>query len=80
MALFWPKWRSAHNNRTLLRQRGLSARNAYPSRSYFNILCVGSHLLTLVAWQRSNVHDAMRWLGGEITLFRDTPCSRRFDR
>jgi DNA-binding CsgD family transcriptional regulator len=26
-------------------------------------------LLALAAWQRDDVHDAMRWLGGDITLF-----------
>src|SRR5262249_27436377 len=27
------------------------------------------HVLALAAWQRDDVHDAMRWLGGDITLF-----------
>ena len=26
-------------------------------------------MLALAAWQRGDVHDAMRWLGGDITLF-----------
>jgi hypothetical protein len=26
-------------------------------------------VLALAAWQRDDVHDAMRWLGGDITLF-----------
>ena len=26
-------------------------------------------MLALAAWQRDDVHDAMRWLGGDITLF-----------
>jgi len=26
-------------------------------------------VLALAAWQRGDVHDAMRWLGGDITLF-----------
>ena len=28
-----------------------------------------AHVLALAAWQRDDVHDAMRWLGGDITLF-----------
>ena len=27
-----------------------------------------AHVLALAAWQRDDVHDAMRWLGGDITL------------
>ena len=26
-------------------------------------------MLALAAWQRDDVHDAMRWLAGDITLF-----------
>jgi DNA-binding CsgD family transcriptional regulator len=26
-------------------------------------------VLALAAWQRDDIHDAMRWLGGDITLF-----------
>ena len=26
-------------------------------------------MLALAAWQRDDVQDAMRWLGGDITLF-----------
>jgi DNA-binding CsgD family transcriptional regulator len=28
-----------------------------------------AHVLALAAWQRDDVHDAMRWLGGDIILF-----------
>jgi DNA-binding CsgD family transcriptional regulator len=43
------------------------AHDAYPTGSSF----VGrgaAHVLALAAWQRGDVHDAMRWLG-DITLF-----------
>jgi DNA-binding CsgD family transcriptional regulator len=33
-------------------------------------------VLALAAWQRDDVHDAMRWLGGDITLF-GTPLMAR---
>jgi DNA-binding CsgD family transcriptional regulator len=28
-----------------------------------------AHVLALAAWQRDDVHDAMRWLGGDVALF-----------
>src|SRR6202008_441982 len=28
-----------------------------------------AHVLALAAWQRDDVQDAMRWLGGDITLY-----------
>ena len=55
------------DDRTLLQQMVNDARDAYPIGS-----CVvgrgAAHVLALAAWQRDDVHDAMRWLGG-ITLF-----------
>jgi DNA-binding CsgD family transcriptional regulator len=43
------------------------ARNAYPTGS--SVVRRGAaHVLALAAWQRDDVHDAMRWLG-DITLF-----------
>src|ERR1700758_5420823 len=47
------------------------ARDAYSTGSSM----VGrgpAHVLALAAWQRDDVHDAMRWLGGDIPLF-ETP-------
>jgi DNA-binding NarL/FixJ family response regulator len=55
------------DDRTLLQQMANDARDAYSTGSSF----VGrgaAHVLALAAWQRDDVHDAMRWLGG-ITLF-----------
>jgi DNA-binding CsgD family transcriptional regulator len=43
------------------------ARNAYPTGS--SVVRRGAaHVLALAAWQRDDVHDAMRWVG-DITLF-----------
>src|SRR6185312_10223727 len=40
---------------------------AYPTGS--SVVRRGTaHVLALAAWQRDDVHDAMRWLGGDITL------------
>ena len=55
------------DDRTLLQQMVNDARDAYATGSSFVDRGV-AHLLALAAWQRDDVHDAMRWLGG-ITLF-----------
>ena len=56
------------DDRTLLQQTVNDARDAYSTGS-----CVvrrgAAHVLALAAWQRDDVHDAMRWLAGGITLF-----------
>jgi DNA-binding CsgD family transcriptional regulator len=55
------------NDRNLLQQMVNHARNAYPTGS--SVVRRGAaNVLALAAWQRDDVHDAMRWLGG-ITLF-----------
>src|SRR4029077_731379 len=56
------------DDRNLLQQMVNDARDAYSTASS----TVGrgtAHVLALAAWQRDDVHDAMRWLGGDITLF-----------
>ena len=55
------------DDRTLLQQMVNDARDAYPIGS--SVVGRGAaHVLALAAWQRDDVHDAMRWLG-DITLF-----------
>jgi DNA-binding CsgD family transcriptional regulator len=39
-----------------------------------------AHVLALAAWQREDVHDAMRWLGGDITLFESPIWTQVLDR
>jgi DNA-binding CsgD family transcriptional regulator len=39
-----------------------------------------AHVLALAAWQRDDVHDAMRWLGGDITLFESPIWPQVLDR
>jgi hypothetical protein len=54
------------DDRTLLQQMVNDARDAYSTGS--SVVGRGAaHVLALAAWQRDDVHDAMRWLGG-ITL------------
>jgi DNA-binding CsgD family transcriptional regulator len=55
------------DDRNLLQQMVNDARDAYSTGS--SVVRRGTaHVLALAAWQRDDVHDAMRWLGG-ITLF-----------
>jgi DNA-binding CsgD family transcriptional regulator len=56
------------DDRTLLQQMVNDARDAYSTGSSFVGWGAG-HVLALAAWQRGDVHDAMRWLGGDIALF-----------
>jgi DNA-binding CsgD family transcriptional regulator len=54
------------DDRTLLQQMVNDARDAYSTGS--SVVDRGAaHVLALAAWQRDDVQDAMRWLGG-ITL------------
>jgi DNA-binding CsgD family transcriptional regulator len=60
---------AAHtDDRNLLQQTVNDARDAYSAGS-FTVGRLAAHVLALAAWQRDDVHDAMRWLGGDITLF-----------
>jgi DNA-binding CsgD family transcriptional regulator len=55
------------DDRTLLQQMVNDARDAYSSGS--SVVGRGAtYILALAAWQRDDVHDAMRWLG-DSTLF-----------
>jgi DNA-binding CsgD family transcriptional regulator len=55
------------DDRTLLQQMLNDARDAYPTGSY-KARRGAAYMLALAAWQRDDVHDAMRWLG-DIALF-----------
>jgi DNA-binding CsgD family transcriptional regulator len=58
------------DDRNLLQQMVNDARDAYSTGSSA-VRRGAAHVLALAAWQRDDVHDAMRWLG-DITLF-ETP-------
>jgi DNA-binding CsgD family transcriptional regulator len=66
------------DDRTLLQQMVNDARDAYCTGSTVVHRGAG-HVLALAAWQRGDVHDAMRWLGG-ITLFGTPIWSQVLDR
>jgi DNA-binding CsgD family transcriptional regulator len=50
------------DDRNLLQQTVNDARNAYPTGASM-VRRAAAHVLALAAWQRDDVHDAMRWLG-----------------
>jgi hypothetical protein len=56
------------DDRTLLQQMVNDASDAHSTGSSV-VRRPAAHVLALAAWQRDDVHDAMRWLGGDITLF-----------
>ena len=55
------------DDRNLLQQMVNDASDAYSTGSSV-VRWGAAHVLALAAWQRDDVHDAMRWLG-DITLF-----------
>jgi len=67
------------DDRNLLQQMVNDAREAYSTGS--SVVRRGAaHVLALAAWQREDVHDAMRWLGGDITLFESPIWTQVLDR
>jgi DNA-binding CsgD family transcriptional regulator len=66
------------DDRNLLQQMVNDARGAYSTGS--SVVRRGAaHVLALAAWQRDDVHDAMRWLG-DITLFESPIWPQVLDR
>jgi DNA-binding CsgD family transcriptional regulator len=55
------------DDRNLLQQTVNDARDVYCTGSSFAARVV-AHVLALAAWQRDDIHDAMRWLNG-VSLF-----------
>ena len=67
------------DDRTLLQQMLNDVRDAYSTGS--SVVRRGAaHVLALAAWQREDVHDAMRWLGGGIALFESPIWPQVLDR
>jgi DNA-binding CsgD family transcriptional regulator len=66
------------DDRTLLQQMVSDARDAYSTGS--SVVGRGAaYILALAAWQRDDVHDAMRWLG-DITLFESPLLPQNLDQ
>jgi DNA-binding CsgD family transcriptional regulator len=66
-------------DRNLLQQMVIDVHDAYSTGS--SVVRRGAaHVLALAAWQREDVHDAMRWLGGDITLFESPIWTQVLDR
>ncbi len=67
------------DDRNLLQQMVNDARDAYSAGS--SVVRRGAaHVLALAAWQRDDVHDAMRWLGGDTTLYESPIWPQVLDR
>ena len=67
------------DDRNLLQQMVNDVRFAYSTGS--SVVRRGAaHVLALAAWQREDVHDSMRWLGGDITLFESPIWPQVLDR
>ncbi len=67
------------DDRNLLQQMVNDVHGAYSTGS--SVVRRGAaHVLALAAWQREDVHDAMRWLGGDITLFESPIWTQVLDR
>lgn len=56
------------DDRILLQQMVTDARAAYTTGASM-VRRTAAYVLALAAWQRQDLHDAMRWLGGDIALF-----------
>jgi DNA-binding CsgD family transcriptional regulator len=67
------------DDRNLMQQMVNDARAAYPTGSHY-VRRAAAHVLALAAWQRGDVHDAMRWLGGDITLIGTPVFPQALDR
>jgi DNA-binding CsgD family transcriptional regulator len=67
------------DDRTLLQQMVNDARDAYSTGSPV-VRRGAAHVLALAAWQRDDVHDAMRWLGGDLPLFESPIWPQVLDR
>ncbi len=67
------------DDRKLLQQMVNDARDAYSNGSSA-VRRGAAHVLAVAAWQRDDVHDAMRWLGGDITLFQTPIWPQVLDR
>ena len=67
------------DDRTLLQQMVNDAHDAYSTGSSA-VRRGAAHVLALAAWQRDDVHDAMRWLGGDIALFESPIWPQVLDR
>ena len=66
------------DDRNLLQQMVNDAHDAYPTGS-FVVRRGAANVLALAAWQRDDVHDAMRWLG-DVPLFESPLWPQVLDR
>lgn len=66
-------------DRTLLRQKVSEARDAHSTGSPA-VRRDAAGVLGMAAWQRDDIHDALRWLGGDISLLTTPIVPNVFDQ
>jgi hypothetical protein len=69
----------ASDDRNLLRQAVTCAYRGASNGSSM-VRRTAAHVLALAAWCREDLHDAVRWLGGDIDLFGTPPTPQALDQ
>jgi len=67
------------DDRNLLQQIVVHAHEAY-SNGASMVRGTAAYILALAAWHRNDLHDAMRWSGGDIDLFGAPPTPHSLDQ
>jgi len=67
------------DDRNLLQQIVIHAHEAY-SNGASMVRGTAAYILALAAWHRNDLHDAMRWSGGDIDLFGAPPTPHSLDQ
>src|SRR6185312_6626052 len=63
----------------LLQQAVTHAHDAYANGAAM-VRRTAAYILALAAWHRKDLHDAMRWSGGDIGLFGTPPIPQTLDQ
>ncbi|MGB9305307.1 MAG: AAA family ATPase [Mycobacterium sp.] len=69
----------AADDRNLLQQMVSCAHDAY-SNGAAMVRRTAAHVLALAAWHRNDLHDAVRWFGGDIGLFGAPPTPQALEQ
>jgi DNA-binding CsgD family transcriptional regulator len=67
------------DDRNLLQQTVAHAHDGY-SNGASMVRRTAAYILALAAWHRNDLHDAMRWSGGDINLFGTPPTPQTLDQ
>jgi DNA-binding NarL/FixJ family response regulator len=67
------------DDRNLLQETVADAHDAY-SHGASMVRRTAAHVLALAAWHRGDLHEAMRWFGGDISIFGTPPMPHSLDQ